>query len=216
MRTRLTPHSPKIRRTRPGIATIAALLALVFLALPACSASRTPSSSSGPEAGKMAVADMPQDIGRGFPVASVPEESQRPITLKAGSSSPQFTLIFSDGRILDSSDLRGRPVMINFWATWCPPCRDEMPEIVRQAKADEDLIVLAVNVREGLEIVRTFAEEYDMVMPVVLDQRGDLQNLFSIRGMPTSIFIDSEGSIASYWEGVLSASQLDSMLTDIR
>ncbi len=67
-----------------------------------------------------------------------------------------------------------------------------------------------------IEIVRTFAEEYDMIMPVVLDQRGDLQNLFSIRGMPTSIFIDSEGSIASYWEGVLSASQLDSMLTDIR
>lgn len=164
----------------------------------------------------MTFEDAPQGIGRGFPVALLTAESEQSPALKVGSPAPQFTLEFEDGRSLTLADLQGRPVMVNFWATWCPPCRNEMPEIVRQAEADEELVVLAVNVNEEIDLVRRFSEEYRMAMPVVMDQDASLADLYLVRGMPTSIFIGRDGIVASIWEGMLSASQLESHLAGIR
>ena len=125
-------------------------------------------------------------------------------------------MTLDDGRSLNLSDLRGRPVMLNFWATWCPPCRAEMPEIVEAARQDEDLVVLAINVLEDVVHVEKFAEEYEMHIPVVLDADGAIQDLYQVRGMPTSIFIDRDGVIASTWAGMLDASRLDEQLAQIR
>jgi len=217
MRTKLASSAPYTLRTPSRmVACVLSTLLLLCFAVSGCSASRAASSASASQIGGMTIEEAPQGIGRGFPVASIPQGTQRPNSLKVGTAAPQFALTFDDEQSLTLADLRGRPVMINFWATWCPPCRSEMPEIVHHAKTDDDLIVLAVNVREGLEQVRAFADEYDMIMPVVLDRNGDLQSLYLLRGMPTSIFIDREGVIVSTWEGMLSVAQLESMLDGIR
>ena len=105
--------------------------------------------------------------------------------------------------------------MINFWASWCGPCRIEMPDIVRQASDRADLVVLAINVQEDLDRVQTFVEEFQMSIPVPLDKRGDVRDLYQVRGMPTSVFIDRDGTVASTWAGLLTPDKLAELLNQI-
>jgi thiol-disulfide isomerase/thioredoxin len=113
------------------------------------------------------------------------------------------------------SDLQGRPVVIKFWATWCPPSRAEMPEFVKAA-ADEDLVVLAVNVEEDRDVVEAFASEYGMEMPVVLDSHGQLNQRYLVQGLPTTYFIDSKGKLSSVVMGQISPEVLDARLAALR
>ncbi len=106
--------------------------------------------------------------------------------------------------------------MLNFWATWCPPCRAEMPDIVQQAELNDELVVIAANVQEAVSAIQPFAEEYGMSMPVARDTDGQLRDLYQIRGMPTSLFIDRDGNIASVWVGPLTAAQLQQQLDGIQ
>ncbi len=162
--------------------------------------------------GIVAVDDLPTTLGRGFPkgirIANVPASS-----LAAGELAPDFRLMLADGSSLALSDLKGRPVLINFWATWCPPCRSEMPDIIdRYNQNADDLVVLAVNTREGMDLVEPFAQSFGITMPVVLDQTGDIMNLYEVRSMPTSYFINRDGYIAMRWVGLMSPDVLDSFL----
>jgi thiol-disulfide isomerase/thioredoxin len=106
-------------------------------------------------------------------------------------------------------------VLINFWATWCGPCRLEMPELVTTANNHAELIVLAVNVQEELPQIQAFAEDFAMTMPIVRDTDGALRQKYGVRGMPTSIFIDKEGKIAAVWSGLLTKKVLNKFLTEI-
>ncbi len=205
---------PGYRRAKRSILFLAAL-ALV-LGAAACAANPPANASAPAGDAPLTVDGFPNGLGRGFPIVSIAADVERPQRLEPGEPAPQFTLSLEDGRSLALTDLRGHPVLINFWATWCPPCRSEMPDIVRQAQADEELIVLAVNVQEDAQTVRAFAEEYEMTMPVVRDEAAELQELYLIRGMPTSFFLDRDGIITAKWEGMLSAERLDSMLAGIR
>ena len=141
--------------------------------------------------------------------------SRRPLC-KRVIAPPNFAFVLDDGSYATLDDLKGRPVLINFWATWCGPCRLELPELVKAAQENEDLVVLAVNMQEARSAVEPFAQEFDMTMPVVLDADGRLRMEYLVRGLPTTYFVDREGKIASVVAGPLTPKILADRLAEIR
>jgi thiol-disulfide isomerase/thioredoxin len=109
---------------------------------------------------------------------------------------PDLSLDALDGRHFSLSGLQGKIVLVNFWATWCPPCRSEMPAIqaVYQAHRDE-LVVLAVNEAEDPEIVKGFVGSYAFGFPILLDRDGSTGRQYQVMALPTSFFIDRAGTI---------------------
>ncbi len=123
-----------------------------------------------------------------------------PLPLK-GYLAPDFSLDTPAGKELSLYQLRGQAVLVNIWATWCPPCRAEMPAIQKyylQYK-DQGLVVLGVNstVQDSpLEIV-PFVNEYNLTFPILLDETGQLGSKYDLRSLPSSFFINRDGTIAN-------------------
>ena len=133
-----------------------------------------------------------------------------------GSDAPNFELQTLDGNSIRLSDLKGMPVLINFWATWCSPCRQEMPAIESRFEANRDhMAMLAVNFDESEEDVQSFTQELNLKFPVLLDPGAKVQDLYRVRGYPTTFFIDSDGIIQIINVGVMSEKQLDGYLDQI-
>jgi cytochrome c biogenesis protein CcmG, thiol:disulfide interchange protein DsbE len=126
-------------------------------------------------------------------------------------AAPDFVLQALDGSSVQLSDLRGRPLLINFWATWCTSCRSEMPELITAYEANQKtgLVMLAVNLREANDRVRPFVDEYGMPFPVLLDKRGEVARTWRIggpnQGLPSSYFIDRDGVVRKVVFGAMSA-----------
>lgn len=110
---------------------------------------------------------------------------------------PDFTLDDLNGDAHSLSDYRGRVVILNFWATWCPPCRREMPSMERawQQLKKHDVVMLAVDVGEDLDTVYTFLADYPVSFPLLLDEDAQVVGKFPVRGLPTSYVIDPEGRL---------------------
>lgn len=170
---------------------------------------------AGPPLPSVSLDAFPDTLGRGYPLGSLEGTDNTNTGLRAGDIAPNFRLQLDDREGLYLSDLVGHPILINFWATWCGPCRLEMPEIVHRSSTASDLIVLAVNVQEEPDPIAAFASDFNMTMPVVRDVDAKIRDLYQIRGMPTSVFVDREGKVASYWEGVLTPSRLEELLAAI-
>lgn len=134
-----------------------------------------------------------------------------------GHSAPDFEMRYADGRRLRLSDLRGQPVLINFWASWCGPCRVEMPELIEAYRAHraEGLEIIAVNVQEESAVAQAFAAEVGMPFQIVIDPAGDISRRYQVRNLPSSIFIDREGVIRARWMGILNGEQLQKHLREI-
>jgi thiol-disulfide isomerase/thioredoxin len=188
-----------------------AVLLLLACVLTACG------GGGGAAAATQAIgyADLPAGVGRGFPAAQVDAEAAPGGLLQAGEAAPDFGLVLDDGRFLRLADLKGRPLVINFWATWCAPCRMEMPELVKAAAADENLVVIAVDVQEARAPVEAFAAEFQMDLPVVLDKEGKVRSLYRVPGLPTTYFVDADGKIASVVVGPLTPQVLEARLAEI-
>ena len=110
---------------------------------------------------------------------------------------PDFTTETLDGRTMVLSELRGQVVLINFWATWCLPCRAEMPAIqqVYEDYRDRGVEVLAVNLSEQDGTVSAFVEELGLTFPVLMDLDDDIGSLYRVRSIPTTFFVDRSGVI---------------------
>jgi len=140
---------------------------------------------------------------------------------EVGRAAPDFLLQTPDGGELRLSDLRGSPVLVNFWASWCTPCRQEMPDIVRayDARASDGLVVVAVNLQENNEQVREFADEFGMRFPIVIDRRGQVAEAWRIggpiEGIPSSYFIDAQGVVRGFVYGPMDAERLDEELAKV-
>lgn len=121
-----------------------------------------------------------------------------------------FTLEDIKGSKIMLSELKGKKVFLNFWATWCPPCKAEMPDIEKlyQETKDSDLVILAVNVGEDKKTVQDFIEENGYNFPVLLDVKGEVSQLYQVTGIPTSYFIDTKGYLD---DGVTGAVSMERM-----
>lgn len=133
-----------------------------------------------------------------------------------GSLAPDFDLASLDGDRIRLSDQRGKVVVLNFWATWCSPCRVEMPDLQERAQRWPDrLVVVGVDFDEPEVDVRAFRDELGLTFPLVLDPGAQVQELYRIVGYPTTVFIDEEGFIRIQHVGLMSPDQLDEYLSQM-
>jgi peroxiredoxin len=134
-----------------------------------------------------------------------------------GQRAPEFALETLDGQTVRLGDLRGRVVLLNFWATWCTPCRAEMPEIQNAYEANQarGFDVLAINLQERPEEIRPFLGELGLSFPVLLDREGAVSRQYLARALPASYLIDREGIIRYGRIGTLSHEILDEQLRKV-
>jgi peroxiredoxin len=116
---------------------------------------------------------------------------------QVGSKAPDFTLANLDGESVSLSDFRGGSVLINFWATWCPPCCSEMPYIQQTFEqwGSEGPVILAINIGESHSAARKFAQEQKLSLPILLDSEKKAARDYQVRYIPTTFLIDKEGKI---------------------
>jgi peroxiredoxin len=135
------------------------------------------------------------------------EQQSRSTPPKVAALAPDFRLASPDGTSMALSDLRGKVVLLNFWATWCPPCTGEMPDLnslYRQHGNEKDFVVVGVNLRERPVEVASFARERGIAFPLLLDRDGHVTGQdYRIRTLPASVIIDREGRIRDSWSGPL-------------
>jgi len=117
-----------------------------------------------------------------------------------GFLAPEFELKTMEGEAVKLSDLRGQAVLVNLWATWCPPCRAEMPAIekVYNEYKDQGFVVLAINMtyQDTFANIAPFIEEYGLTFPILLDETSQVGTAYQLRSLPSSFFIDRGGMIS--------------------
>ena len=146
--------------------------------------------------------------------------------LEIGEAAPDFSgqdggqsvdLRDLDGRPIRLADLRGRPVWIVFWASWCPPCQQETPDlrVVFEAHRGDGLTVIAIDIQEPPDAVRAYVEQYGLDYAVGLDPTGAIARTYGVFGIPTHYFVDPTGTIRDRSFGPLSRTEMERRLATI-
>jgi len=142
----------------------------------------------------------------------------RPSRLQAAKD---FKVPTPNGATLRLADYKGKVVFLNFWATWCPPCKEEMPAMERlyQRYKDRGFVVLAVSVdSEGAPIVTPFVQEHTLTFPIGLDPKMTLADRYGVRGLPTSFIVNRTGTVVAMalgpreWDGKVAQALVESLL----
>lgn len=130
---------------------------------------------------------------------NLPDEAGRPTLARPGHLAPNFEWLEPDGSVVRLSDLRGRVVLMNYWATWCPPCRAEMPALQRVAQEEPDVVFLMVNLQEEEDQVVRFMERLELHdLKPVMDLNGQTARRYALASLPQTFFIDTEGLIRHF------------------
>lgn len=128
-----------------------------------------------------------------------------------GQPAPDFSLMSLGGEPVRLSDYSGQVVLVNMWATWCPPCKAEMPTIDEyyQARRDDGFVVLAVNSQEKAASVNSFIQAAGFTFPVLLDDQAAVMDRYNVLGLPTSFIIGRDGTIQHTHTGQITKDQLE-------
>ncbi|MCE5170715.1 thiol-disulfide oxidoreductase ResA [Paenibacillus profundus] len=126
--------------------------------------------------------------------------------VEIGKKAPNFTLTNLQGETVQLSDYRGSGVLLNFWASWCDPCVNEMPLLNETYQRLPGVEILAVNMGEAKEKVSQFADRYHLQFPILLDQQSDVKKRYKIGGLPATFLIDDKGHIVEKISGELDSS----------
>lgn len=139
-----------------------------------------------------------------------------PPPMEVGHPAPDFTLTDLEGNTVTLSDFRGKVVFINFWASWCPPCRAEMPEIeaVYQEYKDKGVVFISVNIQEDESIVREFVQKGGYSWTFVIDTTGEVTKNYRVVTIPANFFLDKEGIIRAVKIGAVTKREIESRLAE--
>ncbi len=131
-----------------------------------------------------------------------------------GRIAPDFTLNTDHGQTINLRNFRGYPLLLNFWASWCGPCRSEMPDLQRihAEYRGQGLIILGINEEEAQDVVTRFRNEYGLDFILLLDVSGEVNNLYGFRSLPTSVFVDSAGTIKEIRVGSMKYAEFQRLL----
>ena len=140
-----------------------------------------------------------------------------PAAPTVGRAAPDFALDGIDGKSIGMQGLRGKVVVLNFWATWCPPCIAEMGNLEKtHQQHPDDVVILGVNQGEKTEDVKGFTEIYRLSFPIALDRSMQVGDLYRVQSLPTTIFIDRQGKIAEiHIGGPMSSEFLEGRITGL-
>lgn len=139
------------------------------------------------------------------------------VGLEKGNRAPDFELETLDGESIKLSDLRGKPVFLNFFTSWCPPCRAEAPDM-QKFHEESDVQVFAVNMYEreqNVDDVPKFIEEFGLTFPMVIDEELEVTYRYGVQVMPTTYILDSEGLIVNIGQGAMNYDQMVDIYADI-
>lgn len=127
-----------------------------------------------------------------------------------GYLAPSFTLSTIQGEEISLSDLRGRPVVLNFWATWCPPCRVETPYFQAASTKYNGLVtVLGIDQGEPLSVVTDFANLMSLSYPLLLDSDNSVNRQYQVTALPTTVFVDADGLVREVHSGIINQAVLE-------
>ncbi|MFJ5762178.1 redoxin domain-containing protein [Neobacillus sp. NPDC093182] len=147
---------------------------------------------------------------------NVSQEAANMGGLKVGAKAPDFELKTLAGDIVKLSDLKGKKVMLNFWATWCPPCKAEMPAMEEFHKeAGDEVVILAVNIDPHLD-VKAFIDENGITFPIPLDAEDKVNETYQVLSIPTTYFIDTKGNIGNKYIGAMNLDAMKQYTKDLK
>ena len=177
---------------------------MLLLAAVACDADKTP---AGDQQG-------PAPVTQGEPSAGAPApETAAPSV----SSLPDFEVLDKDGNTVKLSDFYGKPILLNFWATWCPPCKAEMPDLQEayETYGDEVCFVM-VNLTDGsrdtVEVVKTFVADNGYTFPVYFDTQSSAAMAYGIYSIPTTFLIGADGELLKSKSGMMTANEVETAM----
>lgn len=148
-------------------------------------------------------------------------DSSLTVGINQGNLAPDFELKTLNGESIKLSDLRGKKVILNMWATWCPPCRAEMPDMQKfyEKYKDENVTILAVNMttsEKNVDSIPAFLDEFGITFPVVLDEQNEVADIYQVVALPSSYIIDSNGVIQQKVMGPMNDEMMENMIAQIR
>lgn len=197
--------------SRPGSLVVLSLILVLVLAFTGCAPKEEPADATPSESGAEESPGPSESDGQANsaePSGSAEDPYNKVIP---------FELPDLDGNLVSIADFEGKFVLINFWATWCTYCDQEMPDLqALQDKYGDDLVVLLVNVQESEKEIKAYLDKNNLSMLTVLDKKGEIAGLYNVTGMPSSYFVTPDQRVIGYVAGMMTYDTMEQSLAYVK